>query len=306
MDQQQSSDTLAKWAAIFRDEGDTDTADAIERQLADAERRSLSEDDADWLKRVLAHARQLDGRGDYEAAAEGYGEALRVVEAALGTAHPQIIGHLNDVARCWLNAGFYETALAGYSRLLRLVQDLYGSDDELAETARYYVRSCQTSIRLTAATMNLQVHMNEMLRHSQGQLVVATGARADRMRAIALRLAGRGRLGAAIRLLDAAIALRLRHASPTDELALLEIHRYAMDLRDAGAPGRAAETLIRLVVERNRKSAGVGQATRIRNALTDMALCLSAQGQERSAQEVSALADLLARRNPGVGLEDAS
>lgn len=199
MDQQQSSNVLARWAAIFRHEGDSDTADAIGRQLAHAERRSLSEEDADWLKRVLARARQLDGRRDYEAAAESYAEALRVVDAALGAAHPQIIEHLNDAARCWLNAGFYETALAAYSRLLRLVQDLYGSDDPLAATARHYVRSCQTSIRLANATMNLQAHMNELLRRSQGQFVVAAAARADRMRAIALRLAGRGRLGAAMR-----------------------------------------------------------------------------------------------------------
>jgi tetratricopeptide (TPR) repeat protein len=301
MNQQSSSPMLSRWTAIFREEGDVQTADAIDRQLACAAERALDEDDAESLSLFVARAKKYDGRGDYEAAADSFAEVLRIVDCALGPSHPQVVEHLSNVARCQLNAGFYEEALAGYSRLLRLVQDLYGSDDGLAATARYYIVFCQRCIRDVVGSMRLQAHMNDMLRQSQGQLAVAASARVDRMRGIALRLVARGRLAAAIRLHEAAIALRLSCAQPDEEAAFLDIHRYAMDLRDAGEPGRAAAVLTKLVAMRNRKSAWIDQGQQLGEALMDAAACLSAQGQQRSAQEALALADLIAKRRQDGG-----
>jgi tetratricopeptide (TPR) repeat protein len=306
MNEQQTSRLLAQWAAIFREEGDTETADAIDLQLENAARATLSEEDGDRLRRVLAHARKREGNGEYADAIDSYAEALRIVEGTFGACHPETFEHLSDVARCRFNSGHYDAALEDYGRLLRLVEDMYGSEHALVATAKHYMRYCQRGIRDIIGTLRLDAYMNGMLRHSQGRRFVVVAARADRMREIGRRLAARGRRAAAIRLHDAAIALRLRHADPDAETAYLEIHGYAMDLKDAGEPGKAARVLNQLVAMRNRKSGWSDQGQDLRAVLLDSAACLSAHGDRRSAQEAEALAESIARRDEEEGAADAA
>lgn len=306
MNQQRDPQTLAQWAEIFREEGDIDTADAIELQLQRARERTLDHDDAEWLQLVLERARRLDRRGDYEAAIESYDEALQVVENALGGSHPEIIERLSDLARCQLNAGRYAPAWAYYSRLLCLVLDAYGSEDALAATVRHHMRFCQRSIREGIGSARLQNHINNMLRRSRGQLAVAAAARAERMRGVAWRLVGRGRTDAAVRLHEAAIKLQLGHAPPEGEARFAEIHRHAIDLKDAGQPGRVAAVLAKLVAMRNLVSDSTDQGPQLREALMDASACLCAQGQARSTQELVELADLIAKRYQGDVAADAA
>jgi tetratricopeptide (TPR) repeat protein len=306
MNEQQTSRLLAQWAVIFREEGDTETADAIDLQLEKAASRTLSEEDADWLRRVLARARSFERKGEYADAVDSHAEALRVVEEAFGACHPETFEHLSGVARCRFNAGHYDTALEDYGRLLRLVEDMYGSEHALVATARHYMGYCRRGIRDMIGTLRLDAYMSTMLRHSQGTHLIEGAARADRMRKMGRRLAARGRRAAAIRLHDAAIALRLRHAAPDAETAFLDIHGYAMDLKDAGEPGKAANVLNQLVAARNRKSAWSEQAQGLRAVLLDSAACLSAHGDRRSAEEAAALAASIARRDADDSAADGS
>jgi tetratricopeptide (TPR) repeat protein len=296
MNEQQTSRLLAQWAAIFRDEGDTETADAIDLQLEKAASQTLSEEDTDWLRRVIARARKSEGNGQYAEAVDSYAEALRVVEATFGACHPDIFEHVSDVARCRFNAGEYDTALEDYGRLLRLVEDRFGPDHALIATAKHYMRYCRRGIRDIIGTLRLDCYMNVMLRQSQGRRLVEVEARADRMRELGRRLAARGRRDAAVRLHSAAIALRLRHAEPNSETAFLEIHRHAIDLKEAGEPGKAARVLNKLAAMRNRKSGWSEQGQDLRAVLLDSAACLSAHEELRSAQEAAALADSIAKR----------
>jgi tetratricopeptide (TPR) repeat protein len=305
MSEQQTSRVLAKWAEIFREEGDTETADAIELQLEKAAKATLSEEDADWLPRVLARARKFEGNGQYAEAVDSYAEALRVVEATYGACHPDTFEHLSDVARCRFNAGQYDTALEDYGRLLRLVEDRFGPDHALIATAKHYMRYCRRGIRDIIGTLRLDTYMNVMLRHSQGRRLVEVAARADRMRDLGRRLAARGRRDAAVRLHTAAIALRLRHAEPDSETAYLEIHRHALDLKEAGEPGKAARVLNKLAAMRSRKSGWSEQGQDLRAVFLDSAACLCAHGGQRSAQEAAALADSIARRDEGDDVREA-
>jgi tetratricopeptide (TPR) repeat protein len=295
MNEQQTSRVLAKWAEIFREEGDTETAAAIELQLENSARASLSEEDAEWLRRVLAHARKFEGNGQHAEAIDSYAAALRVVEATFGACHPDTFQYLSDVARCRFNAGQYDTALEDYGRLLRLVEDRFGPEHALIATAKHYMRCCRRGIRDIVGTLRLGSYMNDMLRHSQGLRLVEVAARADRMRELGRRLAARGRRDAALRFHTAAIALRLRHAEPNSETAYLEIQRHAMDLKEAGEPGRAARLLNKLAAMRNRKSGWSDQGQELRAVLLDSSACLRAHGEQRSAQDAAALADSIAR-----------
>jgi len=183
---------------------------------------------------------------------------------------------------------------------------MYGSEHALVATARTYMRHCQKGIRDIIGTLRLDSYMNVMLRQSQGRNLVEVAARADRMSEVGRRLAARGRRAAAIRLHEAAIALRLHHADADAETAFLDIQSYAMDLQDAGEPCKAAKVLNQLVAMRNRKSGWSDQGQDLRAALLDAAACLSAHGARRSAQEAAALADSIARRDEDDGAAEAA
>lgn len=291
MQQSPAADVLTQWAKALREEGDIETADAIERQLQESAPRALDDAEAARLRRLLARARRCDSAGAYAAAADIYAEALHFIEASFGKCSPEILGHLNDVARCRLNAGQNSAARDAYAKLLRLVESLYGRDDALAGITRQQLGTCETAIRAVACTRRLHSTVDHMVRCAQGQRLFAAAARADRQRAAALRLAARGRCRTAARLHEASIALRMRGVRPDDEAALLEIQRQALELKDAGDPARAAAVLLRVAVMRNRQSGRSDQSRQLRSVLEDAAACLAAQGSRRSADEARALAD---------------
>lgn len=298
MDDQLVPQMLAAWAGIFRTEGDAQTADAIDAQLRVDAQRSLSEDETARLDRCLAHAANCGVQGAYGHAADSYAKALEIVEQALGGSHPRVYECLLDVARCRLNDGQYQAALRDYLRLQHLVEARYGSSDSLAATARHYVQRCHDAIRHDAVTLRLHSYVHGMVMQAQNLRTMDAAERADRLRNVACRLAARGRRALALRLHDQAIALRLEYAAPDDDLAYLDLHQHALDLRDAGNPARASDVLRWLVGKRSLASAVCGQQQHLRAVLSDLATCLAAQGLSRSARETAALAERLGEGPP--------
>jgi tetratricopeptide (TPR) repeat protein len=276
---------------MFRDEGDAETADAIEVQLRSDPHRSLTGEQHRRLRHALARARNCDRLGAYSAAAEHYADALQIVEGALGAGHIEAFDRLSDVARCRLNDGQYEAARADYKRLLGLVQTMYGDEDSLAAIARERIETCEKAIRDGIGGLRLQACVHDMLRMTQQERAVETVEQADRMRGIARRLAARGKSAVAVRLHERAIAITLRLAGEDDAIGRDAILRHAIDLREAGDPARARTVLHGLIARHNLRPVCLDQQQQLRAALQELSSCLLAMGDGRSAQETEALAE---------------
>lgn len=298
MDEPYTSRTLATWAKLFREEGDVETADAIDAQLQTDEERSLSEEQRQRVERVVERARRCERAFAFEQAAEGYAQALDLLQAALGPSHPQVFECLLDLGRCRHNDGQNQAAMQDYLRLQRLVEARWGSGDPMAATARYFVRCCQDFIRQRNDTQRLALLVSGMVLHAQRARDMEAPERYERLRSVARRLAARGKHALALRFHDQAMALRLQFAAPDEELTLLDIQQHALELRDAGSAQRASAWLRQVIGLRNSLSAIGDQQAQLRSALSDLAACLAAQGLPRAAQETAALAEKLVDRPP--------
>ena len=287
---------LAKLAEIFRQEGDTATADALGRQLRSTASRIMKPGEMARVRRLRNNAVRLDNLGAHDEAEPIFIELLGIVEAALDPDHPDIADSLNDLARCRLNKGDHKAALEDYSRLLRIMKRAHGPDDMLTRITRDSVERCHKSLRDAIGAQRLQTQMTWMLRQAQGARSVEVDNDQERLRDLARRLMARGRLAASTHMYERWIDWRLRDTRPDDELALLDIRDYAMALRDAGQWGRAASVLWKLVALRNRQSAGAEDKSALLQALADWQACLAAMGDQRSASEAAALADSIANR----------
>lgn len=102
---------------------------------------------------------------------------------------------------------------------------------------------------------------------------------------------------AAVRLHIAAIARRLRNAEPDGETAYPVIHRQAIDLKEAGEPGKASRVLNTLAARWNCKSGWSEQGQDLIAVLLDAAARLCADEEQRSAQDAAAHAESIASRN---------
>lgn len=288
------SNFLARLAQIFRDEGDTATADALDRQRCAGQERELDEADCERVERLGHEATRLDNRGAHDQAEPLLAEALAIVEAALGPGHLRIADHLNDLARCRFNAGKFEQALRDYQRLLRLVEHQHEQGECLAALTRYMIERCLKGARDSLGVRRLQQHMDRMLFEARDRRTAGQQGRLDRMLGLAERLVQRGRHAAAIRLYERWIDLRLREAQPDDEQALLDIRCFALGMLDARQPTRAAGALRGVVLARNRRLAWVDDRPGLLRVLRDWQAALAAMGDHRSAREAAERADALA------------
>jgi tetratricopeptide (TPR) repeat protein len=297
MNIQNESSFLAKFACIFRDEGDAETADALDRQLQSTASRSLCERDGRRVRLLRRKAGRLDNLGAHEDAEPLLVDALRIVQDALGPEHIGIADDLNALARCRFNNGDYEAAVADYSRLARIVEQAYGSEEARTLIAKYSVERCRKGLSHAIGAMRLQSQMNWMLHQAQGMRAIETANQQERVRAVARRLMSRGRLAASSRWHERWITWRLSDAHPDDELAQIDCRDYAMALRGIGQLGRALSTFQQLVTLQNRRAALSGDKSGLLQALADWQACLAETGDMRSIRDTAALADSIANHN---------
>lgn len=288
------SNFLARLAQIFREEGDSTTADALDQQLTDKQARELEETDSDRVQQLSEQAMRLENRGAHDRAEPLLVEALSIVEAALGPDHLDIAYHLKDLAHCKFNAGKFEEALRDYQRLLRLVEFQHEEGATLAALTRYMIGRCMKGAHDSLGVRRLQQYMDRMLFEARHRQTADQEERLQRMYALAQRLVQRGRHAAGIRLYDRWIELRLKDAHPDDEQALLDIRHFALGLLDARQPARAVGALRGVVLARNRRLAWVDDRSGLLQALRDWQAGLVAMGDQRSAREAAERADALA------------
>jgi tetratricopeptide (TPR) repeat protein len=291
-----NSPVLAKLADIFRQEGDTVTADALDRQLQSTTTRELTDEQTDRIEDLRRRGNRLDSQGRHDHAELLLAEVLRIAEGALGPEHEDIARHLNDLARCRFNNGDFEAALEDYSRLLRIAERDYAPDDERVSATAYQVRRCHQELRLAIGSMRFQGQVDRMLQHARDMRSIDKASVQERTREVAHRLLARGRVAASTCLYERWITLRLEGARPDDAIALLDIRDYAMALRSAGECRRAASVLQKILAIRNRTSCRIDDSAELLRALSDWQACLAELGATRSAAETAALADSIANK----------
>ena len=289
-----ASPFLAKLAEIFRREGDSVTADALDRQCQVYSTRPLTEEDVDRVRSLRRKGLRLDGRGEHYEAEPLLAEALAIAEAVFGSDSFIIADHLNDLARCRFNGGDFDAALEDYVRLLRITEQTHGAEDELTAIARNRVELCRKGRRDAIGARRLQNQMTLMLKLSLERRALDIFDEHERLRNLAQRLMTRGRFAMAVRLYEQWIDRRLENADPDDELAMLDIRSYALALQQIGHLTRAAWVHKAHVAIRNRRMAWVDDRTGLLGALRDWQACLEQMGDHRSAAETAALVEAIA------------
>jgi tetratricopeptide (TPR) repeat protein len=289
-----ASSFLTKLAEIFRSEGDSVTADALDRQRQVDSTRPLTGDDIDRVRSLRRKGLQLDSRGEHAKAEPLFAEILDIVEEVFGPDPFIICDHLNDLARCRFNGGNFAAALEDYVRLLRITEQTHGPEDQLAAIVRHQVDACRKGLRDAVGARRLQNQMTLVLQLSRERRTLDTFDRCERLRGLAQRLVTRGRFAAAVRLYDRWIDLRLNDAGPDDELAMLDIRNYALALQQIGDLSRAAAAHRSHIAIRHRRMAWVNDTAGLVLALRDWQACLEQMGDGRSAVETAKLADAVA------------
>jgi hypothetical protein len=296
MTQPNSTLILAQLAKLFRQEGDHVTADALEQPRHSALHTGLSGKQIKRVRSLRNRGIRLNNMGAHAEAIPLLTKVLKIVEAAFGPGHLETADDLNTLAGCQYNKGDFAAALADYSRLQRLLELAYGADDALTKIAQDRIEQCQRGLcdRLGSLRLNRQITL--MLAQAQSAHLVNIDANTDRMRQVAARLLARGRRLTAIRLYERWITERLHDRPSDDELALLDIRQYAMDLHKAGETQRSATVLRQLAALRNRQSACTDDKQALASAMRDLSCGLASAGQQRSAQEAADLADAISKR----------
>ena len=163
---------LAAWAVALRAEGDEDTADAIDLQIAAGSCGSLQPAEVS-LSRARSQARAAEACSDYALAARHYAIGVQLLSRiGAGCCVESAIEMMNGVARCRLNDGDHLGALAAYTALLKTLTRAYGHEDALAAIARSQVDVCDSALRWGRNTLRLQAHLSTLI---QRQAATAVG-----------------------------------------------------------------------------------------------------------------------------------
>jgi tetratricopeptide (TPR) repeat protein len=289
-----ASPFLAKLAEIFRSEGDSVTADALDRERQVNLTRPLTGDDIDRVRSLRRKGLHLESRGEHEKAEPLFAEALGIAEEVFGPNSFIISDHLNDLARCKFNDGDFARALGDYVRLLRITEQTHGPADQLTAIVRHQVENCRKGLRDAVGAWRLQNQMTLVLRLSRERRTLDTFDECERLRCLAQRLMTRGRVAASVRLYERWIDLRLNDAEPNDELVMLDIRTYALALQQLGDLNRAAAVHRSLIAMRHKRMAWVDDRAGLVLALRDWQACLEKMGDRRSAAGTGTLADAIA------------
>jgi hypothetical protein len=301
MAQPQTTQILASWAKLFREEGDVQTADAIEGQLRKQPRKRPTEEHVAQVREALSRAADLERGGQFDEACEQYVAALELVERDLGPLHIHALKRRFELARCRLLDCDFGSALHEFSTLLRLAELGEHGGSPLARSARRYIQRCSRAVRDEHGGLQLQAVMQEMVRSAATAIKSRDFARAERMRSLGLRAGAAGRRDRAVRLLKAAIGLQLQGRLPDDELAYSDIDLHIDDLCRVGASLPALDAARHAVEARNYLFAVTKEVEPLLAALEKLSSQLVANGMHASARATEALVANLRRGERATG-----
>ena len=296
---QQASRLLANWAALFRQEGDNDTADAIDTQLRSAVRAVMEQEAAERERQALSTARELEHLGRLEEAAEHFVQAHEITDAELGATHPRTLDRLWDLASCRMHDGQHLAALHDFIALNRLMVAAGGRQLARQRLVRRCIERCHRSVRNSEGSRLVGSYVFDMIKRSQAQRAEHDQADTERAHGIGLRLLARGKRDLAYLVLASWIGKRLESTDGHDELATTDLLRFAGYMREMGELERSMYVLVSQVHMRNSQSAFADRQDELIVTLRELESTLAAQGHLKSARETAALAaSIEARKVP--------
>ena len=302
---QQASRLLANWAALFRQEGDSETADAINAQLRSRPPATLADDAAARAARALSMAHKLERLCRFDEAEQHFEEAYLIAEAGHGATHPRTLARLWDLAMCRMRDGQHLAALHDFVALDRLLGACTDRHTARSRMVRRCIDRCYRAVRDNEGCRTLGACMSDMIRRAQAQRIVHEEAYIDRLHCIGERLLARGKRSLASRFLNEWISLRLASADAYDELASTDLLRFTRYLRELGEAERAVSLLIGHVKMRNNQCAFGDKGEQLVAALRELGGALRELGRTQSARDAAELACTFEANLRKSGLEDS-
>lgn len=298
---QQASRLLANWAELFRQEGDSDTADAIETQLRSGVRAVMAREEAERARRALSTARELERLGRFDEAEEHFAQAHEITDAELGATHPRTLDRLWDLATCRMHDGQHLAALHDFIALNRLMAAGGGRQVARERIVRRCIDRCHRALRDGHGSRLVGSYLFDMIKRAQVQQIEHDAAETERMRSVGERLLARGKQELASIFLNKWITRRLNSSDGHEELASADLLRFAGYLRELGETERAVNTLVGHVQMRNCQSAFADKHEGLMAALHELERLLRAQGHLKSACETAVLAESIKERRRHAG-----
>jgi hypothetical protein len=264
--------------------------DPIQARPVRAVRQAPTTHRASDLASLLQQADRLCAVGGHWRAEPLLAQALALVVAEVGRHHPGTAVHLARLARCRMQAGHLQAALIDLRRLSALTDCRAVTVNPLLADTPHAIEQCEQALRTRKATARLHHALAPMLRRARSQRAVEETHQQERVRLLARRLIGRGRLAAGSRLIVHWLHLLLRNGQAMDAESAADIRDHALALWGFGEvvhAGHVFGALVKLCQHRPHLRPALQQA------LADWAGCLAAQGQHRSARETAALASAI-------------
>lgn len=236
-------------------------------------------------------ALRLDMLGAHHRAEPLLSKVLAVIETHHTPDRLVLVHALNDLARCRFNGGLLGPALHDYRRLLGLLDRRL--DSTLVAIAKDQIRRCVEGQRQRSASDRLQGHISLLVRNARTGRAVQESSRQQRLRTLARRLLGRGRVDTGARAMQQWFDDVLSNETSLDADSMEDLRQHALALWHLERPQAACDFLQSLVRAQRRHGSDDSSATV--GLLCDWAACLAATGQHLSAQETRALAIRIGR-----------
>lgn len=312
MDTKNRGLNLEKLAAIFRDEGDAETATAIERQLSSANADSTEMQAKQWKSmrqavRLTRRGRQLDQKGDHDQAAPLLEQALAIKTQVLGIDSEEVEDCMLYLARCKLNGCRFLEALNLYTQLYHRFERTVGPNDMLTTVAAEHMLECQERQKNAEGALRLQKQMAKVINLSDENTLeenaLEENAYAERAYAIAMRLMKRKQYAKAVAPFKLWLDFRMSHADADYQDMHLILWRYGRMLLAAKRPMDAVRTFQFLVVIANKRVNQKDKSLKLLRALNELRAGLEMAGMHKAAAETKAMLNRLQIRENLSGLK---
>jgi tetratricopeptide (TPR) repeat protein len=270
---------IEKITQIFREEGDVETANALEQQVAVHLPREMTEAESALYKVNKSNARKAIGFGDFERAVEFQMVALGLTQKAFGSYQMKTLKEICELGECHFRNGAYTNALDLYHQALRFSSKEFGELNPFVKRVKKNIRQCADAVRRANSLKNLEKHMNSLFRDALPE----SSVRIDRMEAIGEKLVSRGKHIRALKVYKALISISLEMSHIEDEKIIKNVMKCAEFLVSYGDLSEA-ETAYKSVVKLiNRQNQMGDKNAMLKIAIYDWAKCLFLLAQSRSA-----------------------
>jgi tetratricopeptide (TPR) repeat protein len=284
---------LEKITQIFLEEGDSDTANALQQQAHALQSREMTDEESDTFQLNKTKVRQALSFGDLDKAIEFQTIALNVMEAAYGPQHLETLTNMCDLGECHMRQGALLQAREYFYRALRIASTEFGLVHPFAIRVKKSLRKCEEAERRASSMTYLEKQIDGLFRMSSAIPSLEALMRIERLEKIGDKLFCKGQMDRALKIYKEWLKLSLQGIPSEDESAIESVTKYANFLIACG-DHKAAELHFKTIVQIRNGQNELGEvAIELKKALMDWAMCLSRMGYEISAFETEMLAETL-------------